>query len=114
MSEAEAYDVVLVEGDLEIAFFKSSGPGGQHKNKRETAVRVRHLPTGITVTATEERSQARNREVALERLREALARRNRRRKRRVATKPTRASKERRLSAKKLAGEKKAARRKVED
>ena len=73
MSEAEAYDVALVEGDLEIAFFKSSGPGGQHKNKRETAVRVRHVPTGIAVEATEERSQARNREVALERLAERLA-----------------------------------------
>lgn len=106
-------EVVLREGDLEITFFKSSGPGGQHKNKRETAVRVRHLPTGLTAAATEERSQARNREVALERLFEALARLRRRRKRRVATRPTRASRERRLEAKKLRGDRKASRRKPE-
>ncbi|MBI5018355.1 MAG: peptide chain release factor-like protein [Deltaproteobacteria bacterium] len=106
-------EIVLREGDLEITFFKGSGPGGQHRNKRETAVRVRHVPTGVTVEASEERSQARNREVALERLFEALARLRRRRKRRIATRPTRASRERRLEAKKRTGDRKAARRKPE-
>lgn len=115
MSEGEPVleEVVLREGDLEITFFKGSGPGGQHKNKRETAVRVRHVPTGLTTTATEERSQARNREVALERLFEALEKLRRRRKRRVATRPTRASRERRLEAKKLRGDRKASRRRLE-
>lgn len=113
-SPADAEEVVVREGDLEITFFKSTGPGGQHKNKRETAVRIVHLPTGVTVSATEERSQARNREVALERLAEKLERLRRKPKRRVATRPTRASKERRLKAKKLRGEKKAARRHSED
>jgi protein subunit release factor B len=115
MSEEEPglEEIVLREGDLEITFFKGSGPGGQHKNKRETAVRIRHVPTGITAAATEERSQARNREVALERLFEALARLRRRRKRRIATRPTRASRERRLEGKKLRGERKASRRRPE-
>jgi protein subunit release factor B len=102
-------EVVLREGDLEITFFKSSGPGGQHKNKRETAVRIRHLPTGIVVTATEERSQLLNREAALRRLGAKLERLKRKRKRRIPTGPTRASRERRLQAKKLHGQKKAAR-----
>lgn len=102
----EESEVVVTEGDLEITYFKSSGPGGQHKNKRETAVRVRHIPTGVTVTAGEERSQALNREVALERLRRKLAALRKKRKPRIGTRPTRASIERRLRAKKLRGEKK--------
>ena len=54
--------------EIRVETFKSSGPGGQHKNKRETAVRVRHLPSGITALATEHRSQARNKALALRRL----------------------------------------------
>lgn len=110
MNTDEPGEVVVVrEGDLEITFFKSSGPGGQHKNKRETAVRIRHLPTGITVTATEERSQLLNRETALRRLEEKLQALRRRRKKRIGTKPTRASRERRLGEKRLQGLKKAGR-----
>lgn len=48
--------------------YKASGPGGQHRNKRETAVRIRHLPSGVTALATEHRSQARNKALALRRL----------------------------------------------
>jgi len=51
--------------DLEIDFTKSSGPGGQNVNKRETAVRIKHIPTGITVTAENERTQEANRENAM-------------------------------------------------
>ncbi len=98
------------EQDLEITFFRASGPGGQHRNTRETGVRIRHLPTGIVVTATERRSQAENRRVALERLAEALRRRSRRRKRRVPTRPGRAARERRLREKRLHSRKKAMRR----
>jgi protein subunit release factor A len=54
--------------EIRIETFKSSGPGGQHKNKRETAVRIRHLPSGITALATEHRSQVRNKALALRRL----------------------------------------------
>jgi len=96
MDESPLYD----EKDLVITCFKSSGPGGQKKNKTESAVRVQHLPSGIIVTATESRSQLTNRQTALARLRERLLALRRRRKKRVATAPTRASRERRLESKK--------------
>jgi protein subunit release factor A len=104
----------LDEKDLIITFYKSSGPGGQKKNKTESAVRIKHLPTGIIVTATESRSQHENREKALERLGERLAARNRRAKRRIPTKPGRGAVERRVSEKKRHGEIKRGREKVAD
>lgn len=60
--------------DLKIDFFRSSGPGGQNVNKRETAVRVTHLPTGLQVASQAERTQERNREIAIELLRSKLYR----------------------------------------
>jgi protein subunit release factor A len=54
--------------EIRVETFKASGPGGQHRNKRETAVRIRHLPSGITALATEHRFQARNKALALRRL----------------------------------------------
>ncbi|KAL6284979.1 hypothetical protein ACE6H2_009369 [Prunus campanulata] len=53
--------------------FKASGPGGQHRNKRESAVRLKHLPTGLTAQAVEDRSQHMNRASALARLRALIA-----------------------------------------
>ncbi|XP_028769282.1 uncharacterized protein LOC114726755 isoform X2 [Neltuma alba] len=53
--------------------FKSSGPGGQHRNKRESAVRLKHIPTGIIAQAAEDRSQHKNRASALTRLRALIA-----------------------------------------
>jgi protein subunit release factor A len=82
------------------AFFIASGPGGQHRNKTESGVRLTHVPTGVTVTATERRSQSQNRGEALARLRERLAEMGVEPKVRRATKPTRGSKERRLGEKK--------------
>jgi peptide chain release factor 2 len=59
-------DVVEIKGDdLKIEFSKSGGPGGQNVNKRETAVRIVHLPTNLSVHVTSERSQEQNKEKAL-------------------------------------------------
>ncbi|HVO18292.1 MAG TPA: peptide chain release factor-like protein [Anaeromyxobacter sp.] len=91
-------------------FFVGSGPGGQHRNKTESAVRLRHLPTGLEVTATERRSQARNRGAALARLRDALAELGRTPAVRRPTRPGRGARERRLSDKRHHGARKAARR----
>ena len=90
--------------------FVGGGPGGQHRNKTASAVRLVHLPTGVTVTATERRSQAQNRGTALERLRAALSRLTRVQRPRRPTRPSRGAKERRLEAKKRVGRKKADRR----
>ncbi|XP_075490159.1 uncharacterized protein LOC142528830 isoform X4 [Primulina tabacum] len=57
----------------EMDTFKASGPGGQHRNKRESAVRLKHIPTGIISQAVEDRSQHKNRESALRRLHKILA-----------------------------------------
>ncbi|HVP14005.1 MAG TPA: peptide chain release factor-like protein [Terriglobales bacterium] len=85
--------------ECEITPFRSSGPGGQKKNKVESSVRVRHRPTGIVRIATESRSQTRNREAALERVLAEIERRARRPKPRHATKPSRAAVEERLEGK---------------
>ncbi|MFA5095047.1 MAG: PCRF domain-containing protein [Candidatus Paceibacterota bacterium] len=68
-SKLEEKDIIIPEGDLKIEFSRSSGPGGQNVNKRETAVRLIHIPTGISVHASEERSQEQNRERAISILR---------------------------------------------
>ena len=87
-----------------VETFRSGGPGGQHQNKTESAVRLVHLPTGIRVIAREERSQHRNRGVALLRLRERLAKLNQVQVPRKSTKVPRAAKKKRLEAKKRQGE----------
>lgn len=66
-------ELVIDVRDVQVETFRSSGAGGQHRNKTDSAVRMRHLPTGIEVTATEDRSQHRNRQVARQRLVKAVA-----------------------------------------
>ena len=102
-------DVEIRESDIRVEFYRASGPGGQHRNVTDSAVRIRHLPTGIVVSASENRSQLRNREVAMRRLEEAIRKRNRKAKPRVPTKATRGSVEKRLGEKKKTAEKKRSR-----
>jgi protein subunit release factor B len=104
--------IAALKNEVEITAFKSSGPGGQHKNKTESAIRIKHLPTGIIVVATESRSQIKNRDLAWQRLIEKLARRRQKRKPRLPTKPSRAAREKRLEQKMRVSRKKQERLKV--
>ena len=107
-----ATDRESLERDCEMEFFIAGGPGGQHRNKVETGVRLKHRPSGIVVTATERRSQSANREAAFERMAERLTELQRVRKPRRPTRPTAAAKQSRLEGKRRQSERKRARTKV--
>ena len=68
-SKLEERDIAIPDGELKVEFAKSSGPGGQNVNKRETAVRIVHIPTGLASHASGERSQEANRDTAMSMLR---------------------------------------------
>lgn len=65
LGKLEEKDIIIPDADLKIEFARSSGPGGQNVNKRETAVRIVHIPTGIAVHASGERSQEQNKQQAM-------------------------------------------------
>ena len=86
-------------GECEVGTFRSSGPGGQHVNKTESAVRLRHKPSGVVVTSQEERSQHRNKQSCLVKLRQKIEKLNYRPAKRVPTRVPAGAKNRTLQEK---------------
>ena len=109
----QQYDTNLeiLKRQVILETYRSSGPGGQRKNKVETAVRLKHLPSGITVVATEHRSQAENRRLAFERLRKRLMKLNRPLRRRIPTHTPWTAIEKRMEEKRIRSQKKRLRQK---
>jgi ribosome-associated protein len=99
-----ALDRRTLARQVRVDTYRARGPGGQHVNRTESAVRLTHLPSGVVVTASDSRSQIRNREIAFERLADKLRRLNHRPKPRKPTRVSRAAKEHRLQAKKRHGQ----------
>lgn len=104
-----ALDRGTLENEVRLDAYRASGPGGQHVNKTSSAIRLTHLPSGVVVIAQDSPSQFRNKEIAFERLATRLKKLNHVPKKRVPTKPSRASKERRIEAKKTRGSVKSTR-----
>ena len=102
-------DALLSECKVET--FRSSGKGGQHANKTESAVRLTHTKSGIQVMCQDERSQYLNKTKCIKEHRHRIEKHNYKPPRRIQTKPTRGSVERRLSTKKHTSEKKKNRKK---
>ncbi len=98
--------------EVEIEYYRSGGPGGQKKNKTETAVRMRHIRSGIVVTASERRSRRDNLKIAFARMRLRLEAACKKRKIRRPTTPSRAAQERGIEAKRNRAVLKRSRRKV--
>ena len=107
-----ATDRETLEREVVVDVFRASGPGGQHVNKTESALRLTHPPSGVVVIAQDSSSQHRNRDTAFRRLAERLERLNYVPKKRVPTKPTAGSRKRRLEGKKQRGHTKRQRGRV--
>jgi len=102
-------EVLLAQCRVET--FRAGGPGGQHQNKTETAVRIVHLATGISSVARDERSQLRNRHLAISRLREKLEAHNKMPEPRHRTMIPKREKKRRLERKRQRSQTKRLRKK---
>jgi len=107
-------DLDALKKQCRITTFRASGPGGQHRNVTDSAVRLQHLPTGIVVIGRRHRSQHRNLEDALERLAVRIRESKRTRRKRVPTRKPRSVRDRELEAKKQRGQVKKLRGKVSD
>jgi protein subunit release factor A len=101
-------EALLAECDVQV--FRATGPGGQSVNTTDSAVRLVHRPTGMVVVGRRERSQLRNKNDCVRRLRKRIEEAQRPRAPRVPTKPTRSAVLRRLTTKSKASAKKVARR----
>ena len=113
-AEFAALSLEELSEQCEAEAFHASGPGGQGVNTADSAVRMRHIPTGIVAVSREERSQLRNRQLCLEKIRAELKRRSKKPKVRVNTHPTKESVARRLAEKRRDAEIKRLRRRPED
>jgi protein subunit release factor B len=100
--------------ECEVQTFKSSGKGGQHVQKTDSAVRLIHRPTGLRVTCQEERSQFLNKKICLEKLRKKLKDLAKKKKKRIPTKKPKGAKEKVLQEKRKRKEKKERRSVVEE
>ena len=96
--------------ECRVETFRAGGPGGQHQNKSESGVRLVHIPTGVRASARDERSQYRNRGLALRRLRVKLEALNEVPEPRVDTKVPRSERKKRLEKKRRRGQTKKLRR----
>ena len=105
-------DALLLQ--CEVQAHRASGPGGQHRNKAETAIRLVHLPTGVRVEGKDERSRTQNLRIALGRMREKLEKRAWRPPPRRKTKVSRNQKKKRVEGKRLVAEKKTLRKRPEE
>ena len=103
-----------VARDCDVQAFRASGPGGQCVNTTDSAVRMTHVPSGLTVVSRESRSQFRNRQLCLQKLRAQFERRAVPPKVRRATKVPRRAKERRLAEKRQRSQTKAQRGRIDE
>lgn len=109
VDDPSASDAELLS-ECRVDTFRSGGRGGQHQNVTESGVRLTHLPTGIVVTARDERSQHRNKSIALDRLRERLRERSRKPAKRIPTRTPAKARLARLEAKRRRSRKKRLRK----
>jgi len=103
---------MLSDKDIDIEYYRASGPGGQRRNKKDTAVRAVHRPTGISAVAAESRYRSRNLKNALDRLAHKVEEHTRPKTPRKRTRPPIFSDKVRLKEKRMRSEKKRMREKV--
>jgi peptide chain release factor 2 len=105
----ETDEALLAECEVET--FRASGSGGQHVNVTDSAVRLRHLPSGLVVTSQQERSQLANKQICIAKLREKVAKLNYRPPKRIPTRKPKSAKEEILKGKARKSKKKTLRQK---